>query len=159
MNTIQPVLVPSTGTLANLHVTTNSSTPDSLHVYWGTALLQVIPRDKNSLLFRIIVGLLLNLKFRIGAVAKAFGVSGSKCADLSRRVQDAWIAFARNGNPSHQGLPDWRAYSLETRNVMVFDTPCECSDDPHGDLRRAWDGVPFDGIRPPLGIRPVPVES
>ena len=75
MNTIQPVLVPSTGTLANLHVTTNSSTPDSLHVYWGTALLQVIPRDKNSLLFRISVSLLLNLKFRIGAVAKAFGVS------------------------------------------------------------------------------------
>jgi len=75
MNTIQPVLVPSTGTLANLYVTTNSSTPDSLHVYWGTALLQVIPRDKNSLLFRISVGLLLNLKFRIGAVAKAFGVS------------------------------------------------------------------------------------
>ena len=91
--------------------------------------------------------------------AKAFGVSGSECADLSRRVQDAWIAFARSGNPSHQGLPDWRAYSLETRSVMIFDTPCECSDDPHGDVRRAWDGVPFDGIRPPIGIRPVPVES
>jgi len=75
MSTIQPVLVPSTATLADLHVTTNSSTPNSLHVYWGTALLQVIPRDKNALLFRISVGLLLNLKFRIGAVAKAFGVS------------------------------------------------------------------------------------
>ena len=75
MSTIQPVLVPSTGTLADLHVTINPSVPDSLHVYWGTALLQVIPRDKNSLLFRIVVGLLLNLKFRIGGVAKAFGVS------------------------------------------------------------------------------------
>ncbi len=34
-----------------------------------------MPRDKNSLLFRIVVSLLLNLKFRIGSVAKAFGIS------------------------------------------------------------------------------------
>ena len=75
MSTIQPILVPCTGTLADLHVTVDPSAPDRLHVYWGTALLQVIPRDKNSLLFRIGAGLLLNLKFRIGSVAKAFGIS------------------------------------------------------------------------------------
>ena len=75
MSTIQPVLVPCTGTLADLHVIVDPSAPERFHVYWGTALLQVIPRDKNSLLFRIGVALLLNLKFRIGGVTKAFGVS------------------------------------------------------------------------------------
>ena len=75
MTTVQPVLVPCTGTLADLHVSADPSAPEHLHIYWGTALLQVIPRDKNSLLFRIGLGLLLNLKFRIGIVAKAFGVS------------------------------------------------------------------------------------
>ena len=75
MNTIQAVLVLCTGTLADVHVTIDPSAPERFHVYWGTALLQVIPRDKNSLLFRIGVALLLNLKFRIGGVAKAFGVS------------------------------------------------------------------------------------
>ena len=75
MTTVQPVLVPCTGTLADLHVSVDPSTPERLHIYWGTALLQVIPRDKNSLLFRIGIGLLLNLKFRIGSIAKAFGVS------------------------------------------------------------------------------------
>ena len=75
MTTVQPVLVPCTGTLADLHVSVDPSAPDDLHIYWGTALLQVIPRDKNSLLFRIGLGLLLNLKFRIDCLAKAFGIS------------------------------------------------------------------------------------
>ncbi len=75
MSAIQPVLVPSTGTLADLHVTVDPSSADHFQIYWGTALLQVIPRDKTSMLFRISAGLLLNLKFRIGGIAKAFGVS------------------------------------------------------------------------------------
>jgi hypothetical protein len=75
MSTIQPLLVPCTGTLADLHVTPHPSDPETVQVYWGTALLQILPRDKNSLLFRIVVGLLLNLKFRIGGMAKVFGVS------------------------------------------------------------------------------------
>ncbi len=90
MSTVQPVLIPSMGTLADLYVTVNSPAPDTLNVYWGTALLQVIPRDKNSVLFRVSAGLLLNLKFRIGAVAKAFGVS-----EKSLRV---WRDALKNGD-------------------------------------------------------------
>jgi len=75
MINIQPLLVPCRGALADLLVTPDPSDTEKLHVYWGTALLQVLPRDKTSPLFRIVVGLLLCLKFRIGAVSRVFGVS------------------------------------------------------------------------------------
>lgn len=90
--------------------------------------------------------------------AKEFGVSGPECEALSRRVQDAWIAFARNGDPTHEDIPTWRKYDNDSRSVMIFNTTCECQDDPHGMIRSEWDSVPFDGIRPPVGIRPVRVK-
>ena len=91
--------------------------------------------------------------------ASTYGVNGAECLELSRRVQDAWIAFARHGDPSHDGLPSWPDYSHGARKVMVFDTQCECKDDPHGAVRPAWDAVPFDGIQPPVGVRPMPAEG
>lgn len=36
-------------------------------------------------------------------------------------MSEAWINFARNGNPSHDGIPDWPTYDLESRAAMVFD--------------------------------------
>ena len=36
-------------------------------------------------------------------------------------MSEAWISFARNGNPSHEGIPDWPTYDLESRAAMVFD--------------------------------------
>lgn len=99
MNTIQPLLVPCTGTLADLHVTVDQMAPTDFTVYWGTALLQRVPNDKNSVLFRIIVALLLNLNFRIGSVAKAFGVSEKPL----RRWRDAlkhgdWASIGGNND-------------------------------------------------------------
>lgn len=39
---------------------------------------------------------------------------------LSRRLQDAWIAFARGGDPAHSGLPDWPPYTREGGQALVF---------------------------------------
>jgi carboxylesterase type B len=59
--------------------------------------------------------------------------------ELADRMSDAWIAFARAGNPNHDGLPDWRPYDLETRATMLFDRgKCELAPDPWGRERRAW---------------------
>jgi len=91
--------------------------------------------------------------------AEAFEVAGPACAELSDQVQEAWVSFARHGDPSHEGLPNWPAYDLESRNVMVFDTPCSCVADPHAGVRGEWDAVPFDGLRPPIGIRPGHVDD
>jgi len=49
---------------------------------------------------------------------------------LAGRISDAWIAFARSGNPNHAGLPKWPAFSPDAGEVMVFDTTCAVNNDP-----------------------------
>ncbi len=40
-------------------------------------------------------------------------------------MSEAWIAFARTGNPNHAGLPTWPTYDAQNRATMVFDTAIE----------------------------------
>ena len=49
---------------------------------------------------------------------------------LAERVSDAWIHFARSGNPNHAGLPAWPAFDPQRGPVMVFDNTCAVKDDP-----------------------------
>jgi para-nitrobenzyl esterase len=58
---------------------------------------------------------------------------------LADRMSEAWLAFAKTGDPSHDGLPRWRPYDTETRATMIFDRgQCEVRDDPWGAERAAW---------------------
>src|SRR5258707_11331832 len=51
-----------------------------------------------------------------------FATGGTpEARELANKVSDAWIAFAKKGNPNHPGLPKWPAYSAETGPVMIFD--------------------------------------
>jgi len=86
--------------------------------------------------------------------AKVWIGDGEGLAEFSDKVQDAWLAFAKNSNPSHAGIPEWKTYDTEDRHVMRLDTESTLESDPHGDIRNQWDGVPFDGIAPPVGVRP-----
>ena len=73
---------------------------------------------------------------------------------LRDQIMDAWIAFARTGNPNHGNLPTWQPYNLKTRPTMLFnskkgDTASSVvKEDPDGKTRAFWDGVPFDGVNP-----------
>jgi para-nitrobenzyl esterase len=40
---------------------------------------------------------------------------------LSRRMRDAWIAFARDGEPGHARLPHWPGYDAKERATLEFD--------------------------------------
>jgi para-nitrobenzyl esterase len=36
----------------------------------------------------------------------------------------AWLAFARDGDPGHAGLPDWPAFPRDARQTMLFGREC-----------------------------------
>jgi para-nitrobenzyl esterase len=67
-------------------------------------------------------------------------------AELAASMSGAWLAFARTGRPSAPGLPDWPPYTPERRATMIFDLHCRLEDDPGGELRRAWEGLPVRGM-------------
>ena len=62
-------------------------------------------------------------------------------ADVAAAMSTAWLAFARTGDPNHDGLPAWPRYDVETRATMVFDAECRVDDDPLPEERVVWAGV------------------
>lgn len=55
---------------------------------------------------------------------------------LAAQVSQAWISFARTGDPNHAGLPHWPTFSSEKGETMIFDVPCTVQDDPGREARR-----------------------
>jgi para-nitrobenzyl esterase len=61
----------------------------------------------------------------------------AQARELAAKMSQAWIQFARTGNPNHSGLPRWPAVSASTLPTMIFDTHCEVKDDPDKEQRAA----------------------
>jgi para-nitrobenzyl esterase len=66
----------------------------------------------------------LELPFVFGAVhvpaVQLFSGSGPEVELLSRQMQDAWLAFAKTGSPSHDGIGVWREWDPAGRGTMIF---------------------------------------
>jgi para-nitrobenzyl esterase len=58
---------------------------------------------------------------------------GPQALALSSKMGEAWAHFARDGSPGHRGLPEWPAYTAETRATMIFDDRCRIKADPEGE--------------------------
>jgi para-nitrobenzyl esterase len=56
----------------------------------------------------------------------------------AKNMSRAWAAFARTGDPSHDGIPKWPAYSLDQRATMIIDSTCQVINDPMREERLAW---------------------
>jgi len=69
--------------------------------------------------------------------------TGEDQLQLAARMSEAWIAFARTGNPNTSSIPRWPAFTLERRATMVFDRTVRVQDDPRGNERRLFGQVPY----------------
>jgi para-nitrobenzyl esterase len=69
--------------------------------------------------------------------------NGREARTVSAKMSDAFVAFARTGNPNHESLPDWKPYTLAGRQTMVFDRNCRLENDPRGAERRLFATVPY----------------
>jgi para-nitrobenzyl esterase len=85
----------------------------------------------------------LDLPFVFGTqgleAMKVFAGEGPAVDALAGRMQDAWLAFARTGNPSHEGLPAWPMYESGQRATMLLGPECRVELAPREPERLAWE--------------------
>jgi para-nitrobenzyl esterase len=58
--------------------------------------------------------------------------------ELQKVLNESFVRFACDGDPSTAALGAWPAHDLERRAVMALDNPCRVEDDPHAELRVAY---------------------
>jgi para-nitrobenzyl esterase len=58
---------------------------------------------------------------------------------LASTMSEAWLAFARSGNPNHDGLCHWEPYTVDRRATMLFDVRSRVVNDPYEEAR-FWHG-------------------
>jgi para-nitrobenzyl esterase len=66
---------------------------------------------------------------------------GSERFTLAKTMSSTWAAFARTGDPNHDGIPRWPAYTKDKRATMILDKECRIENDPHSEERQAWEGI------------------
>ena len=74
-------------------------------------------------------------------IPKVMTTGGPEVKALAANVSEAWIQFARSGNPNHKGLPNWPAYTTRERATMVFDNTCQVVNDPGSEERKLWEDI------------------
>jgi para-nitrobenzyl esterase len=62
---------------------------------------------------------------------------GADARALAEIVSDAWIHFARSGNPNHPKMPHWTAFSAEQVPTMIFDNRTQLINHPDGGEQRS----------------------
>lgn len=70
---------------------------------------------------------------------------------LSQATHGSWIAFARDGVPAFDGLPEWPSVNSggdTGRPVMVLDVESELVDDPQAKIRAFW--LTPEAVQPPV---------
>ena len=82
----------------------------------------------------------------VNADLAAFYGRGPAADALAHAVMDAWLAFARHGDPSSAGVGTWPPYEERDRATMMIGESTQPQKAPFEAERRAWDGVPSDRL-------------
>jgi para-nitrobenzyl esterase len=75
----------------------------------------------------------IDLPFMFDNVARAPHLTGPETAEtkiMTEAMANAWLAFAKTGDPNHAGLPKWPTYDVANRSTMLFEAPPRVVRDP-----------------------------
>lgn len=99
---------------------------------WQTPVLDGRPRAFHC----------IELPFCFYNTDRAAAMTGgtAEARELAGKMADAWIAFARKGDPNHAGLPKWPVFSADKCPTMMFDNKCEVKTNPDTDERKSITG-------------------
>jgi para-nitrobenzyl esterase len=82
----------------------------------------------------------LEIGFLYGTYDNMFCGTGPEVEKLARKMQDAWTAFARSGNPSCEGLGEWPQY-CKNKKTMIIGKDSHVEEAPYEDERRIWETI------------------
>jgi para-nitrobenzyl esterase len=86
----------------------------------------------------------LEIGFVFGHLDSEFHGYGPAAEDLSYKIQDAWLAFARNGNPGCARLGDWPAYG-QSRRTMELGVRCGIMEAVFDAEKKIWEEIGESG--------------
>jgi para-nitrobenzyl esterase len=72
--------------------------------------------------------------------ARDFVGRGDEPQAVADQMSEAWLAFARTGNPSTPAIPDWPAYEPGRRATMLFNVESRVENDPMPEVRKVLQG-------------------
>jgi len=87
----------------------------------------------------------IEIPFVFGTVGKTgndrMSGTGPDADRLAEQMMDAWISFARTGEPGHDGIGEWPAYDTEDRQTMIFGRQCGTQAAPFEEERAVWESM------------------
>jgi para-nitrobenzyl esterase len=83
----------------------------------------------------------VEIGFVFGTNDAVFSGTGSEADALSQKVQDAWLSFARTGNPSCKSLGDWPRFGKH-RETMSLGKECFVAKEPFKEIFSLWQSLP-----------------
>ena len=72
--------------------------------------------------------------------ARNFVGRGEEPQALAEQMSQAWLAFARSGDPNTGGVPAWPRYDQAKRSTLFFDVESRVVEDPYSGLRTLLQG-------------------
>jgi para-nitrobenzyl esterase len=69
--------------------------------------------------------------------------TGPAARAVAHQMSEAFLAFARTGDPNCAAIPAWGKYTLPQRATMVFDETSAMVDDPRKEERELFSAAPF----------------